>query len=169
MAGEAPISEEHQQRLNDRLEVRARIKARLWESLVTLNDTYPEASDDYSKAYICLQDVEKAWSERSDISLERALYPNTLSPDYKIIIQKKFLVFLSILVWLDAHAHIDRFGTYVFDSDGSTLCANEQLPLRRDRLPAFNDQALQMQFQFSQFIFTPVRYLTIIITQDCNS
>jgi hypothetical protein len=145
---------DHEQRLRDSLAARDRIKAHFVDCLVIEGEKFPDASSEYSNAYIRIGDVEKAWSGEGTI--ERALYPNILDPVYVTFIQEKLLLFLSVLVWLDAHTHLNRFTSYVFRDDGFPVCANEQMPLQRQEMPDLGDRTLQMRFYFEQFMFSPV-------------
>jgi hypothetical protein len=145
---------DHEQRLRDSLAARNRIKAHLGDYWVIEGERFPDASNEYSNAYIRIEDVERAWSGEGII--ERALYPNILQPVDMTSIREKLLLFLSVLVWLDAHTHLNRFRSYTFRDDGSLLCANDQMPLQRQEIPDFGDETLQKRFYHEQFMFSPV-------------
>ncbi|KAJ4331024.1 hypothetical protein N0V87_009482, partial [Didymella glomerata] len=132
MAQETPP--DHEQRLRDSLAARSRIKAHFVDWLVKEGSKFPDASVQYSDAYIRIGDVEKAWS--SEGTIERALYPNVLESTHITLIQENLL-------------------SYIFREDGSLLCANEDMPLQQDAMSCFRDRAFEMRFYHEQFMFSP--------------
>jgi hypothetical protein len=157
MAQETPP--DHEQRLRDSLAARSRIKAHFVDWLVKEGSKFPDASVQYSDAYIRIGDVEKAWS--SEGTIERALYPNVLESTHITLIQENLLLFLSVLVWLDAHTQLENYRSYIFREDGSLLCANEDMPLQQDAMSCFRDRAFEMRFYHEQFMFSPVSAVDI--------
>lgn len=157
MAEKTPLDSEHQ--LRDRLDARARINEHFWNCLVTKGDKFPDASSDHSNKYIRIGDVEKIWS--SEGTIERALYPNILPPQDVALIQENHLLFLSVLVSLEAHTQLDRFTSYAYREDGSLLYANQQMPLQRQEIPDLGDRAFQKKFEHAQYKFSPVSRVDI--------
>ncbi|KAF1355798.1 kinase-like protein [Lizonia empirigonia] len=151
MAGASPTADE--QRLCDRLTVRADIKRHFRSHIVRQGDKFPDANDELSKHYIRAEDIQEAWSGIG--TLNKALYPSVLA-EHVAIIKDRFLILLSILVSLDAHAYLDQFGSYLSDGNGSMLRTNNQLPLKYDDIPNLGNPDLQERFFEEQYKFAPI-------------
>lgn len=144
MAGASPTADE--QRLCDRLTVRADIKRHFRSHIVRQGEKFPDANHELSKHYIRAEDIQEAWSGIGTVN--KALYPSVLA-EHVAIIKDRFLILLSILVSLDAHAYLDQFGNYLSDGNGSMLRTNNQLPLKYDDIPNFGNPDLQERFSRS--------------------
>ena len=141
------------------LAIRADIREHLSSSLVLREDDeskYPYAPDDYDRAYIKFQDIKEAWSLHGRDTIAKAFYPARLTSEYVVYVRENLLIFLSVLVWLDAHDQLDRFREYLKDRNGYALCSNNQLPLKIENVPDFGNQTLRKRFWREQYIFTPV-------------
>jgi hypothetical protein len=110
-------------------------------------------ADSIGDAYIRSQDVERAWSGHETI--EHALYPTVLTGSEVDIIRKQLLIFLSILVYIEAHDFLNDFRPNIFDAlDKYSNC---KLPLKDKDVPALGSFVLRKRFLDEQHLFIPVR------------
>jgi hypothetical protein len=108
-------------------------------------------------AYIRLQDVERAWSGHETI--QQALYPADLSDAEVDLIRDQLLIFLSILVYIDAHEFLADFRKNildVFDANGDHRYSNSNLPLQESDVPVVGNFVRQKRFLDEQYLFIPV-------------
>lgn len=105
-------------------------------------------------AYIRSQDIEKAWSGLETI--ERVLSPTALSPAEIDFIRDKLLIFLSVLVYIDAHDFLNDFRTNFFFPGGEWRYSNASLPLKDEDVPPLGSFILRKRFLDEQYLFIPV-------------
>lgn len=113
------------------------------------------STDDH---YICVQDINSAWSGRN--KLANALRPAHLNYEQIEKLKQKALKFLSILVYIEAHTYLDNFSRNFFSPDGNLRYSDDELPFDDDIVErpveglAERYETLFLQYQY---LFLPVR------------
>ncbi|KAF3037232.1 hypothetical protein E8E12_005602 [Didymella heteroderae] len=136
---------------------RAQIRASLHSNVVRKSDKYPHASQKRSDHYICFEAIKDAW--KAPKAVHHVLFPAILSPSLEARIRKELLIYLSILVYIQADDFLNNFKRNFLNREGDLVRSDRHLPLVEDDVPDFNvvdNDVLRFSFFQEQYLFSPV-------------
>lgn len=141
---------------------RATIRAALHSNVVRKSEKYPHASSNPNDHYICSKAIRDAWHDPK--AVRHVLFPADLDDALEPRIRSELLVYLSILVYIQADDFLNRFKFNFLDRQGNLTRSDEQLPLVEDDVPDFNavdNEVLRFRFLNEQYIFMPVSRIQV--------